>query len=246
MNYLYHGDCMELLEVHPPVKAIFMDPPDNIGLEYSSFRDRIEDYYGWIERLLLRAVLKAEVIWLSYNHVHDLEIKHSIRQILRHRHPSWSCREFLWTYTFSQYTEKDCAQSFRPIVRLTKPGCQLYPDAIRIASERMLIGDTRAAGPKVPNCVWEFPRVVGNSAERRSWHPTQHPEKLIQRMMLFSCSPHERWLDCFAGSGTSFRVKAMCEVTGCEISEDYCQRLSEEHRLPISGIGELALKSNQG
>ncbi len=224
---LYQGDALELLETIKPVKAIFCDPPDNLGLKYDGFIDKKDDYYGWIERLILRVLLKCEVFWLSYYHDHDLEVKHIIRQILRTRHPSWTCKEFLWIYTFSQYCDTDCAHSFRPILRLTRPGAKLYPDAIRGMSDRMLANDPRASGLRVPNNLWNFPRIVGNAKERRTWHPTQHPEALVKQMKDFSCQGDEVWLDCFIGSGTSFRVGG--NVIGFEISDAYCTQLELEH-----------------
>ena len=39
-------------------------------------------------------------------------------------------------------------------------------DEIRVPSQRMLDGDKRAAGPRVPDDVWEIPRLVGNAGER--------------------------------------------------------------------------------
>ena len=235
---LIEGDSLEYLEGCPSVKAIFMDPPDNLGIPYDGPQlvscgiDKLpeQQYYGWIERLVMRALLKAEVIWLSYHHSHDLEIKHLIRQILRTRHPSWGWREFLWTHTFSQYNDNDCAVGYRPILRLLRPGAKLYPDAIRVESERMALGDPRAAGPRVPSNLWEFPRVVGNARERRPWHPCQHPNMLVKRMVDFSCAGDEVWLDCFLGSGTSFRA---CSVTGTpcigvELSSVYCEKIRGE------------------
>src|SRR5579872_4627516 len=66
---------------------------------------------------------------------------------------------------------------------------KLYPDAIRIPSARMDQGDKRAAGPRVPGDVWDFPRVVGNAKERQPWHPTQHPVALYDRVIKYSCGP---------------------------------------------------------
>jgi len=234
---LVQGDSLEWLRTCGQVRAMFADPPDNIGLEYDGYSDdmRPADYYRWLEVLLLRALAKCEVLWLSYHWSHDLEVKHLVREVLRTRHPRHSWREFLWTFTFSQYAERDCAVSHRPILRLARPGWEPSVDAIREESERMRLGDPRAAGPRVPSNLWEFPRVVGNSRERRPHHPTQHPEALVERMVLMSCSGEERWVDLFAGSGTSLRV---CKRTGTpctaiELSEVYCRHLREEHKLEV-------------
>jgi DNA modification methylase len=97
----------------------------------------------------------------------------------------------------------------------------------------MEIGDARAAGPKMPSDVWDFPRVVGNSRERRDWHPTQHPESLYDRMLGFSCGLEDTAVDMFAGTGTIFRSTAKCQKIGIEIDSEYCQQISKEHKIPI-------------
>ncbi len=70
----------------------------------------------------------------------------------------------------------------------------------RIESARMALGDPRAAGPKIPDDVWDFPRVTGNSKERRSWAPNQHPVGLITRIFKMSGG---KVLELFTGSGSA-------------------------------------------
>ncbi len=230
------ANALDFLDQTPIVKAMFADPPDNLGLKYDQYKDRLppECYRDWLELLILKSLVKCSVLWLSVHHSHLLTVCSIAERTLRQRHPAHSASLFFWLHSFSQYDDRDCAQSHRPILRITSPMCRLYPDAIRIVSERMLIGDRRAAGPRVPDNIWEYPRVCGNSAERRAWHPTQHPEALIQRMQLLSCSAGETWVDLFAGSGTSFRSRgAGGPIIGVEISRSYCDRIAEEHGLSV-------------
>jgi site-specific DNA-methyltransferase (adenine-specific) len=100
-------------------------------------------------------------------------------------------------------------------------------------SARQKCNDKRAnpAG-RVPDDVWEFPRVVGNAKERRSWISNQHPEALIERMILMSTQPGETVIDMFAGSGTVHRV---CRRLGrnsisIDISQEYVDRIKSEDR----------------
>lgn len=241
MSRIIHGDCMEALNLLPKAKMIFADPPDNLGLKYDEYRDKRPDYYQWLELLILKSLQKCDVFWLSYYWEHDLEIKYAVRQILKHRHPSWSAKTFIWRYTFGQYRETDCASGYRYILRLTAPSCTLYPDAIRVASARMEIGDARAAGPRVPDDVWDIPRVTGNSAERRSWHPTQHPEALMERIILFSTVAGDSILDLFNGTGTTLRVgiRLHREVTGIEMSSEYAVTAAAENKVILQSIGDL-------
>jgi site-specific DNA-methyltransferase (adenine-specific) len=99
----------------------------------------------------------------------------------------------------------------------------------RVESVRQQIGDKRAnPDGRVPDDVWDFPRVVGNAKERRDWHPTQHPEALMRRIINYSCRKDETFLDLFLGTGTSFRVRKE-NVIGIEQSEKYCQEIAKEH-----------------
>jgi DNA modification methylase len=221
---LYHGDCLELLDRVDKVKAIFADPPDNIGYKYSGFEDSWNSnalYYQFIELLVRKAMGKCGIFWLSYNSIHDPEIP-SIFATLKKSFPSWQYRLFLWRYTFGQYNDKECSHGFRPIILWKSLTAELNYDAIREPSKRMMLGDARAAGPRIPDDVWEFPRVVGNFPERRAWHPTQHPQQLLRRIKLLS---NGSLLDCFLGSGTSKIIDPQC--IGIEWSDVYIRELEK-------------------
>ena len=70
----------------------------------------------------------------------------------------------------------------------------------------MQAGDKRAAGPRVPDDVWEIPQLVGNVHERLGDHPCQLPEELLRRVILSSSDPGNVILDPMAGTGTTLRV----------------------------------------
>jgi len=233
MIKLINCDVLDFLKKISNVKTIFIDPPDNIGLNYDIYNDKTNnsDYYNWLYRILLDSLQRAEIIWLSYYWKHDLEIKNIIREILKYRYPSFNCKTFIWRFTFGQYMDNDCSSGYRPIARLTRFNSTLYPDNIREKSARMLAGDSRAAGLRVPDDVWLFPRIVGNCHERRTWHPTQHPEKLLERIIKFSCNDTEIFVDLFAGSGTSIRVCKRLGINciGVELSKFYCSKILEEN-----------------
>lgn len=81
-----------------------------------------------------------------------------------------------------------------------------HTEDVRVPSQRMAAGDKRAKGPRVPDDVWDIPRLVGNARERLGDHPCQLPEELLRRVILCSTSPGDVVADPMAGTGTTLRV----------------------------------------
>lgn len=215
--------------------CIILDPPDNIGLGYEGFTDKVSnaEYYHWLDWIIKWAMKKAPVVWVSYNAIHDIEIK---KRLCLGR---YDARTFIWTYTFGQNRDSDCGSGYRPILRISHPDMRWHCDDIKVPSWREENGDARAApGGRVPLDVWDFPRVVGNSAERRVWHPTQHPEALYIRMMKMSGAVRPgtfRVVDLFGGTGTVLRAARQLAAKNPEIdcfvveqSKEYCNRMFKE------------------
>lgn len=237
------GDSLEWLRESGRYDLIFADPPDNIGLAYGSYRDKIPDsqYYAQLENLMWLATTKCKVFWLSYYWRHDLEIKRRAWSVSRAR--TWSAKTFIWRFTFGQHNTNDCGSGFRYLLRLGAPSWTPCTDGIRVASQRQAIGDIRAnPDGRVPDDVFEFdadgvwhefPRVVGNATERREWHPTQHPEGLMERVIRLSGA--KTMLDCYGGTGTSLRVckRLGVECDSVEIDMAYAQRAADEMGLVV-------------
>lgn len=224
-------DCLEYIREcsKGDFKIIFMDPPDNIGLGYNGYQDNLKpgEYYDRLELLVREALRVGDVIWLSYYWKHDLEIKYRVRRLLS---AYWQAKTFIWRFTFGQHCETDCGSGYRPILRIANQSVKFDADAIRVPSLRQTKYNDPRANPdgRVPDDVFEVPRVTGNAKERRSWHPTQHPEALIERILKLS-GPG-RVLDCFGGTGTVARV---CKRLGwdcvtCEIDPTYCEKINAE------------------
>ncbi len=226
---LYNQDCLKFLEDCGHYDCIFLDPPDNTRVKYQGFEDYRSDYYEWLEKILLLAITKSKVTWLSYNAIHDLKIKATLAEILKSNYLTRNVKMLIWRYTFGQYNDKDCANGYRPLLRIARVDWKPDVSKIKILSKRMKIGDSRAKGLRVPDDVWEFSRIVGNSPERRAWSPCQHPEALLRRIFLMSSG--SRFLDCFCGSGTGIRVakQLKLDLDSVEISKVTCDHLMEEH-----------------
>lgn len=244
---IVHGDCRDYLREMSPTKTIFLDPPDNIGLPYGEYVDHIKDefYLDWLDSVLQLSFTKSQIIWLSYYHKWDLEIAYLLRWILKLRHSAWSIRKIIWHFNFGNYQSENLTNSYRPIWLMTAPNIKLNFDSIRVISERMLLGDARSAGPKIPDDLWDIPRVVGNSKERRAWHPTQHPEELMERILKVSGGPI---VDLFGGTGTTLRVGRRLQIptTVVEIDSGYVKKIWEENpevpMIPIHSDEWLTLR----
>jgi DNA modification methylase len=239
MHRLICGDVLETLPALGTFACCFLDPPDALGLSHNGYKDRPRDgYMDWLAHVLESTIPHCGVTWLSYNAIWDLAVKH-----WAYRHgadrPDLEIKPFVWTYTFGQNRNSDCGPGHRPILRFRRKDAPLHPDQIKVASWRQLNGDKRAAaGGRVPLDAWtEFPRVVGNAKERRAWHPTQHPEALVERAIKLSTREGDAVLDLFSGTGTVIRVckRINRNTVSVELNPTYCAEIAKEHGLrPVS------------
>lgn len=235
MPRLIHGDCLEVFKsMQPQFDCIFADPPDNIRLGYYGYEDDLSEkqyrslLYQWVEHF----TLAAPVVWISFNARWTLAMARVMDRFIELQ-DDWEFKPFVQTFTFGQNNRHDCGNGHRPLWRLKHTSAPLYPDAIKVPSWRQQNGDKRAApGGRVPLDVWDFPRVTGNSKQRRSWHPTQLNEGLVERAILLSTQPGDSVCDPFGGTGTTLRVCKRLErdCTLIEASEVYCDRIQEEHQ----------------
>jgi hypothetical protein len=266
MNHqLYHSNCLEIIPQLNDITCIFADPPDNIGLGYNEYKDKLPDadYVDLLDLWLTLFVMTADVTWFSFN-VQWLVDVSIISRRLEEMFPDLEIHHGVQTFTFGQYRQTDFGNNHRPLWRFRRHGASLYPDAVKVPSWRQLHGDRRAAkGGRVPGDVHNFPleladvdpsvveavlawaaqeadvydytRVTGNSRQRRSWHPTQLHEDLVERCIKSCTVEGDNVCDPFAGTGTTLRV---CERIGrscvtMDTDRTYCERIAEESGLTI-------------
>ncbi len=244
-----HADFREQLS---PIKAgvdtIFSDPPDNITLGYDEYDDNlgVEEYINFLNELMELSIGAAKTTYMSFNARYISEVG-ALIEAFKVVHPTLQFRFLIQGFTFGQHNKHDLANNFRPILRIRREDAPLFPDAVRIESERMRIGDKRANPEgRVPGDVWrsdflEYARVVGNNKQRRAWHPTQLNEALVEDCLLMSTPPGGQVIDPFAGTGTTLRV---CKANGwschtMDISREYCEKIAEEHNMLESKLGGI-------
>lgn len=237
MNQLYHGDCLEILPGMERVPCIFADPPDNIGLKYKGSNDNMdeEEYLQLMEDWLYCFVDHADTVWLSFNARWTIDMG-IIAGRLWGATPYLEIKPCVQTFTFGQHNQNDFGNNHRPLWRFRRHDAPIYPDQIRVESERQKMGDKRAdPRGRVPGDVFDFTRVVGNSTQRRKWHPTQLNEGLVERCIKACTKEGDIVIDPFAGTGTTLRV---CKAINrpcitMDMSLFYCQQIADEHQLEI-------------
>lgn len=81
--------------------------------------------------------------------------------------------------------------------------------------------------------VFNSPRVTGNSKQRRSWHPTQLHEDLVERAIKLTTEEGALVLDPFGGTGTALRVcnRINRDCTLIEIDPAYCDHIATENNI---------------
>ncbi len=208
---LFCGDCFEILPTLPVACAqmVFIDPPYNIGVDYGKGKaaDSLpaDRYLARIESLIdecIRLLTPTGSLWfLCPERWAD-----QFGVILSDRLPRRN--RIIWRETFGQYRETCFPSGHRHLFWhvMNQRDSPFYTEEIRVASQRMQVGDRRAKGPRVPDDVWEIPRLVGNAAERLGSHPCQLPEALLERVILCSTKPDELVCDPMAGTGTTLRA----------------------------------------
>lgn len=236
---LYHGDCMTVMPDHLEIdsfKCLFADPPDNINLKYGQYKDRKPNdrYVAWLKDFVYRSVWYANVCWISFNAKWTFAMGSIVADLMRESKDYFIAKPCVQTFTFGQHSHTDLGNNHRPLWRIMRHDAELYPEHIRVPSWRQVNGDKRAdPRGRVPGDVFDFPRVTGNSKQRRRWHPTQLNEALVERCILMSTKPGDPVLDPFGGTGTTLRVcrKLQRPCTLIEFDEGYCKKIADEHNL---------------
>jgi len=211
-----------------PVRLAFCDPPDCEGRAYDGFDDKMPDtlYEEMLRTWTTKAcALTDGPVFMSIAEKWIGVIEYMIRS-----GEVELIRRLYWFYTFGQNNKRSYSPCIRPIYWLNRN--TIYPKAIYVPSARQeKYGDKRAnAEGKMPPNVWEFPRICGTFKERRAFHPTQHPEALVKRIVLGHSKLGDTVLDPFIGSGTTALV---CQETGrncvgIEQSQYYIDKIKEE------------------
>jgi site-specific DNA-methyltransferase (adenine-specific) len=225
-----------------------------------------DEYCVWLRHCLYTFINTAKTVWFSFNVKWIKQVADYVDEICKCNGNYGTCaggirliedRFYVQYFTFGQHRNSDFGNNMRPCWRLRWKNAPLLPDAIRIESERQRMGDKRAdPRGRVPgdvgkvevdsmvdladagrNCVFDWPRVTGNSRQRRKWHRTQLHEGFVRQCLCMSTPKHGTVLDPFAGTGTALRVaiREGFSADAIETSVGYCEEIAAENGLVAQG-----------
>lgn len=233
-HIIYQGDVLEKIKEIPDssVNLIFADPPYNIGKDFDGLKEdwKEEDFLAWCYEWIAechRVLAKDGTFYLMNSTENmpylDIHCRNMFNVMSR----------IVWSYDSSGVQAKRYYGSlYEPILMLTKGKSYTfnYKDIMveaKTGAKRQLI-DYRKNPPqpyntkKVPGNVWEFSRVRFKMDEYEN-HPTQKPEKLLERIIKASSNEGDIVLDPFSGSFSTTAVakKLNRKVIGIEINPEY-------------------------
>ncbi len=217
---IYWGDALEVLSqkiADNSVDLVFADPPYNIGKNFSGFSDKWESeeaYAKWCYVWLDLCIRKLKPTGTLYVMCSTQGMPY-LDTFLRTRLHILS--RIVWHYDSSGVQAKNYFGSlYEPILHCVKDrkNYTFNSDDILVeaktGAKRKLI-DYRKPIPqpyntrKVPGNVWYFPRVRYRMPEYEN-HPSQKPERLMERIIRASSNPDETVLDPFSGTFTTCAV----------------------------------------
>ena len=180
-------------------------------LESSSYRDRFDDYLGFLEPRLREARRLLDPEGTLYLHL-DYREAHYVK-LLCDEIFGRDCflNELVWAYDYGAKPRRRWPAKHDTILVYVRDPDGYWFDAEAVEREPYmapgLVTPEKAARGKLPTDVW-WHTIVPTSGRERTGYPTQKPEGLLRRMVLASSRPGDRVADFFAGSGTLGAVAA--------------------------------------
>jgi site-specific DNA-methyltransferase (adenine-specific) len=180
-------------------------------LEGSSYRDRFDDYLGFLEPRLREARRLLDPEGTLYLHL-DYREAHYVK-LLCDELFGRECflNEIVWAYDYGAKPRRRWPAKHDTILVYVRDPDGYWFDADAVEREPYmapgLVTPEKRARGKLPTDVW-WHTIVPTSGRERTGYPTQKPEGLLRRMVLASSRPGDRVADFFAGSGTLGAVAA--------------------------------------
>jgi site-specific DNA-methyltransferase (adenine-specific) len=177
----------------------------------SSYRDRFDDYLGFLEPRLREARRLLDSAGTLYLHL-DYREAHYVK-LLCDEIFGRDCflNELVWAYDYGAKPRRRWPAKHDTILVYVRDADGYWFDTEAVEREPYmapgLVTPEKAARGKLPTDVW-WHTIVPTAGRERTGYPTQKPEGLVRRMVLASSRPGDRVADFFAGSGTLGAVAA--------------------------------------
>lgn len=171
---LCQGDCMLWLDQlrDEKISCIFADPPDNIGLGYENYEDKLADqeYETQLWEWTKKFITVSDIVWISFNAKWTITMGKIAHELLgTFSDDGLEVKPCVQTFSFYQLNKNDLGNAHRPLWRFRKNNAPLYPEQIKVQSWRQRHGDKRAtAGGKVPGDSFDFTKLP--ERQHRDWH----------------------------------------------------------------------------
>lgn len=220
LHTVFNEDCINILKELPnnSVQLIIADPPYNINIEsWDNFNNYLEWAKEWIHEA--ERVLKNEgnfVIFGGFQFENPergdlIDLIYYIRKNTNFR----VVNVITWYYKNGISARRFFSNRHEEIVWLVKGKKYIFNlDDVRIKYDEKTLDlykkDKRLninnlIKGKNPTNVWEIARLNSNSKERVG-HPTQKPQKIIERLVKALSNEGDVVLDIFAGSAITTKV----------------------------------------
>lgn len=242
---LFTGDCLEVLAVLPEasVDLIFSDPPYNLSNDgitcqngrmvsvnkakwdkSEGFEADVNFHEAWI--LACKRVMKPDAsLWISgtYHSIyicgfllqkHGFKLLNDISWFKPNASPNLSCRYFTASHETLLWARLSAKARHTFNYDAMKNG-DFPEDALKKTQRQM-------------RSVWSIP-TTPRSEKAYGKHPTQKPERLLERIVLATSNEGDLVLDPFVGSGTTglAAIKHGRRFIGIDTEAAYI-RLAEE------------------
>ena len=231
---LFVGDALDLLARVKEVDLLLADPPYNLGKDFGNNRDSRADWPEWTARwldLAKKALRPTGSIYVcsTWERSGVLQRLLEERFIVRNRitwkrdkgrgaKANWkNNHEDIWYATMS-----DRATFNLDAVKVDKKVIAPYRDEAGRPKDWVESPD----GPvrrTHPSNIWTDLVVPFWSMAENTVHPTQKPERLVERILLASSNAGDFVVDPFVGSGTTAVVAHRLgrRFAGCDLNPDY-------------------------
>ena len=249
MNETYgivNCDCFELLKTIPDntIDLGIYDPPyfrvltEHWDNQWASEENYLIWAKAWTDEVV-RVTKPGGSIYVWGTTKHDTFLKYKLNCLNRNEliYNNW----IIWAYDWGGRTKQTFPRKHEDLLGYSKIGAERvwYPEQIKVPQKMakdIRTGKIRTDG-KIPTDVWDFEIdhdvwTMNNhttSKEFCSWHPTQKPIKLLERIILAHTKEDDTVLDIFSGSGSTAiaAIKNNRKFIGSERSEEYFKKSLE-------------------